>query len=76
MPNMDLGTAYFQASNHMCSILDGQKVFQPSIGLLPATGWLIATRPITAMVLCLLSLCILAVTWKVMLFTSIPIYWL
>ena len=67
MPNVDLKTAYFQASNHMCSILDGQELFQPSLGVLPPTGWLIATRPITAVMLCLLSLCILAVTWKVML---------
>ena len=67
MPNPDLKTANFQASNHMCSIVDGQKMFQPRVGVLPATGWLIATRPITAAVLCLSSLCILAVTWKVML---------
>lgn len=62
----DLKTAYFQASNHMCSILDGQKVIQPSVGVLPATGWLIATRPITAVVLGFSSLCFVVVIWKVM----------
>ena len=67
MPNPDLKTAYFQASNHVCSILDGQKIFQASAGVLPATGWLIATRPITALVLCLSSLCFVTVIWKVML---------
>ena len=67
MPIPELKAAYFQASNHMCSFLDGQKVFQPSVGVLPATGWLIATGSITAVVLCLSSLCFVAVTWKVML---------
>lgn len=48
-------------------LLDGRKVFEPSIGVLPTTGWLIANRPITALVLGLLSLGFVAVTWKVML---------
>ena len=67
MPNPDLKTAYFEASNHVCSILDVQKIFPPSAGVLPAIGWLIATRPITALVWCLSSLWFVAVTWKVML---------
>ena len=67
MPNPDLKTTYFEASDHTCRILDGQKVFQPSVGVLSTTAWLITNRPITAVVLSLLSLCFLAVIWKVML---------
>lgn len=65
MPKPDLKSAYLKASDHICRILDGEKIFQPSVGVLPTAGWLIADRPITAVVLCLLSLCFVAVTWKV-----------
>ena len=67
MPTPGLTTAYFKTSDNICRILDGQKVFEPSIGVLPTTGWLIANRPVIALVLGLLSLGIVAVTWKVML---------
>ena len=67
MPNPDLTTAYFKASDNLCRILEGQKVFEPSVAVFPTTGWLIANRPITALVLGLLSLGFVAVTWKVML---------
>ena len=66
MPNPGLTTAYFKASDNICRILDGQKVFEPSVGVLPTTGWLIFNRPITALLLGLLSLGLLAITWKVM----------
>ena len=67
MSTPDLTTAYFKAPDNMCRILDGQKVFEPSVGVLPTTGWLIANRPTTAMVLGLLSLSFVVMTWKVML---------
>ena len=67
MSNPDITTAYFKDSDNTCRILDGQQVFEPSAGILPITGWLIADRPTTALVLGLLSLGFVAVTWKVML---------
>ena len=66
-PTQDLTTAYFKTSDNICRILNGQKVSEPSIGVLPTTGWLIANRPVTALVLGLLSLGFAAVTWKVIL---------
>ena len=67
MPKPDITTACFKDSDNTCRILDGQKVFEPSAGVLPTTGWLIANRPTTALVLGLLSLGFVAVIWKVML---------
>ena len=66
MPNPGLTTAYFKASENICRILDGQKVFEPSFRVLPITGWLISNRPVTALLLGLLSLGLVAITWKVM----------
>ena len=66
MPTPDLTTAYFKTPDNICRILDGQKVFKPSIGVRPTTGWLVANRPVTALVLGLLSLGFVAITWKVM----------
>ena len=66
IPNPGLTTAYFKATDNICGILDGQKVFESSVGVLPTTGWLISDRPITALLLGLLSLGLVAITWKVM----------